>query len=195
MPFHIIEAEKKFVFETEFQISSSKKTYSNVNESRTSPLASKIFGFPWVAEITVAPVSVTVIRQDWVNWDILAQPLNDMIERHFQNLDPNSIEENPEPAPPAAPQTQKIPEELQKYAQFIQTSINPNLASHGGSVELVGFKEGVLSLVMKGGCQGCGQAQMTLKQGIETSFKAEFAEITEIRDETNHAGGVNPYYS
>jgi Fe-S cluster biogenesis protein NfuA len=34
----------------------------------------------------------------------------------------------------------------------------------------------------------------TLKQGVETTLRAEIPEITEILDTTDHASGANPFY-
>ncbi|MBI4607982.1 MAG: NifU family protein, partial [Candidatus Rokubacteria bacterium] len=48
---------------------------------------------------------------------------------------------------------------------------------------------------MSGGCQGCGMADVTLKQGIERLIFEEAPEVTEILDVTDHAAGANPYYT
>ncbi|MEX1310634.1 MAG: NifU family protein [Candidatus Sulfomarinibacteraceae bacterium] len=45
-----------------------------------------------------------------------------------------------------------------------------------------------------GGCQGCGQSQVTLSQGIETAILADVPEIKRVLDGTDHASGANPYY-
>ena len=47
---------------------------------------------------------------------------------------------------------------------------------------------------LEGGCQGCGMASVTLKQGVEVEIKNAVPEITEVLDVTDHAGGENPYY-
>ena len=47
---------------------------------------------------------------------------------------------------------------------------------------------------MGGGCQGCGMANVTLRQGIEVMIKEAVPEVEEIRDVTEHGGGENPYY-
>tara|TARA_R110002110_G_scaffold166602_2_gene367287 strand:- start:42447 stop:43055 length:609 start_codon:yes stop_codon:yes gene_type:complete len=78
---------------------------------------------------------------------------------------------------------------------ILQTEVNPNLASHGGMVSLVEItKDIVVVLRFGGGCQGCGMADVTLKEGIEKSLKQHFPEITAVRDVTDHAEGENPYY-
>src|SRR6185503_10992681 len=47
----------------------------------------------------------------------------------------------------------------------LDREINPAIASHGGFVELLEVKEGVAYVAMHGGCQGCGMADVTLRQG------------------------------
>ena len=47
---------------------------------------------------------------------------------------------------------------------------------------------------MGGGCQGCGMASVTLKQGVEVAVKEQIPEIEELVDVTDHASGDNPYY-
>ena len=42
--------------------------------------------------------------------------------------------------------------------------------------------------------RGCGAADFTLKQGIETIVKRAVPEIQQVIDLTNHSAGVNPYY-
>jgi len=78
--------------------------------------------------------------------------------------------------------------------EVIDTQINPGVASHGGFVTLLDVKEDTAYIALGGGCQGCGMANVTLKQGIEVLIKQAVPEITQVVDTTDHAGGTNPYY-
>lgn len=77
---------------------------------------------------------------------------------------------------------------------YLQTEINPGLASHGGEVSLIDIDEGVLVLQFGGGCQGCGQADYTLKEGIEKTLMARIPEVKGVRDVTDHSITENAYY-
>jgi len=77
---------------------------------------------------------------------------------------------------------------------LIDSQINPGVASHGGFVELLDVKEDRVFVRMGGGCQGCGMASVTLKQGVEVLIKQTFPQIQAVVDSTDHAGGENPYY-
>lgn len=81
----------------------------------------------------------------------------------------------------------------------LQAEINPNLAAHGGNVQLVDLyeEEGVGQIaVLKfgGGCQGCAAVDMTLKQGVEATLKQQIPELTQVVDETDHSKRENAYY-
>ena len=77
----------------------------------------------------------------------------------------------------------------------LATEINPNLAAHGGDVQLVDIvDESVAVLRFGGGCQGCSAVSLTLKQGVEKTLKEVVPEITEVRDVTDHTYTENAYY-
>lgn len=76
----------------------------------------------------------------------------------------------------------------------IDTQINPGVAAHGGYVELLDVKDNVAYVLLGGGCQGCGLADVTLKQGIEALIKEAVPQIIAVVDQTDHAAGTNPYY-
>ncbi|ERI52480.1 Fe-S biogenesis protein NfuA [Pseudomonas sp. NPDC077186] len=78
---------------------------------------------------------------------------------------------------------------------YLQTEINPGLASHGGQVTLVDVvDEGIAVLQFGGGCQGCGQADYTLKEGIEKTLLERIPELKGVRDVTDHSNRENAYY-
>jgi Fe/S biogenesis protein NfuA len=81
----------------------------------------------------------------------------------------------------------------QGVQELIDTQINPGVASHGGHVELLDVKENRVFVRMGGGCQGCGMASVTLKQGVEALLRQSYPEV-EVIDTTDHAGGTNPFY-
>ncbi len=78
--------------------------------------------------------------------------------------------------------------------QVITEQVNPAIAAHGGGAELVSVDGTIAYLRLFGGCQGCGLAQVTLKQGIERILLESIDELTQVVDVTDHASGDDPYY-
>lgn len=81
--------------------------------------------------------------------------------------------------------------------EVLDNDVNPSIASHGGRADLVALDEDhkVAYVKMSGGCQGCAMSRMTLSQGIETALRGAIPELSDVRDVTDHASGVNPFYA
>jgi Fe/S biogenesis protein NfuA len=82
-----------------------------------------------------------------------------------------------------------------KIRTLLHERINPAIASHGGVATLIKVEEPVAHLELGGGCQGCGLAAVTLRQGIERAILDAIPEIEEVVDVTDHAMGTNPFYA
>jgi Fe/S biogenesis protein NfuA len=82
----------------------------------------------------------------------------------------------------------------ERVQRVLDEKINPGVASHGGSIELIDVQDGVALVRMSGGCQGCGMAAVTLRQGVDRMIREWVPEILEVRDVTDHASGENPFY-
>ena len=78
----------------------------------------------------------------------------------------------------------------------IQSEINPQLASHGGHILLLEItEEGEAILQFGGGCNGCAQVDVTLKDGIEKQLLEQFpGELTAVKDATEHQRGDHSFY-
>ncbi|WP_371187871.1 Fe-S biogenesis protein NfuA [Thalassotalea maritima] len=79
---------------------------------------------------------------------------------------------------------------------FIQSEVNPQLAGHGGECQLMEITEdGYAILQFGGGCNGCSQIDLTVKEGVEKQLIAMMGdEIKGVRDVTEHQRGEHSYY-
>lgn len=100
------------------------------------------------------------------------------------------------PAPPemSAPKGDLSGPLVDRVQQVLSEQVNPAIAAHGGGAELVSVDGTIAYLRLFGGCQGCGLAAVTLKQGIERILLDSIPELTQVVDVTDHASGENPYY-
>ena len=83
-----------------------------------------------------------------------------------------------------------------RVQSLLDEQINPAIAAHGGYVELIDVDPaaGTAFIELGGGCQGCGMADVTLKQGIEVTIREAIPDIERVLDATDHAAGTNPYF-
>ena len=151
-----------------------------------SPLAADLLAIPSIESVLVAENVVTVSAGHPVDWPALG--LGNVIRKHLRSG-----------VPAVAPRffTDLPSEGDLKWAigDLLAREINPALAQHGGYVELIDVKRNNVYLRLGGGCQGCGAADVTLKQGIERAIRDLVPRVGEILDTTDHASGRNPYYS
>jgi Fe/S biogenesis protein NfuA len=85
---------------------------------------------------------------------------------------------------------------VERLNYMIETDVNPGLASHGGKVVLIEITENKTAVLQfGGGCNGCSQVDVTLKNGIEKQMLVEFeGEILAVKDATEHEAGEHSYY-
>lgn len=85
---------------------------------------------------------------------------------------------------------------VERVRWVLDSEVNPQIASHGGRVQLEEITaDGVVVLRFGGGCHGCSQIDVTLKNGVETTLRARIPEVTAVVDATDHSTGSKPYYS
>lgn len=150
---------------------------ANAHEAERSPLASKIFGFPWTAGVYVGQDFVTVTKHDWVDWNVLAAPLAGLIQEHLERGEPILLDASQLPSNDADPEDTPL---VRRIKDALNREIRPVVALDGGDVVFDRFENGVLTLQMKGACAGCPSSSATLKQGIEVRLRELFPEITEV---------------
>jgi Fe/S biogenesis protein NfuA len=85
--------------------------------------------------------------------------------------------------------------DAQAVQELLDTKINPGLASHGGFVALLDYKDDTAYITFGGGCQGCGLVDVTLKDGVEVAIQEALPQVKKVIDTTDHTSGKNPFFN
>ncbi len=157
------------------KISDLSVDFPNVEASERSPLAAKIFGFPWTSSVFLGEDFVTITKQDWVEWDILASPLAGLLGEHIESGQPIMIE-----LEASLDESENDSEIVKQIKRLLQTEIKPVVALDGGDIVFSKYEDNILYIHMRGACAGCPSSQATLKDGIEVRMKQAFPEIKEV---------------
>ena len=153
-----------------------------------SPLAKRLFEINGITRVLISHDQITVNKAAQADWPEIGKSIGAAIRAHIATDDlavSDAAWDN-------VPSSEEIRERVQ---QVLDTEINPSVAEHGGVVRLIDVKENQVFIQMGGGCQGCGQADVTLKFGIENSIRAAVPGVGDILDVTDHAAGRNPFYT
>lgn len=134
---------------------------ANATEAERSPLAAKIFGFPWTAGVYVGPDFVTVTKHDWVDWNVLATPLAGLIQEHLERGEPVLLDASQMPSNEADENDSPL---VRRIKDALNREIRPVVALDGGDVVFDSFENGVLTLQMKGAAQVAPRAPRLLSR-------------------------------
>lgn len=163
-------------FRVEEKISDETHHFEEPQQAYFSPLASKLFHFPWVDKISIGPHYITINKQDWVDWESLKDPLEKLILEHLQSKEP--VIKNP---PKFEDETdENDTESVRTIKKVLNERIRPLVARDGGDITFSKYENQVLFLNMKGACSGCPSAEATLKYAVEEELKRHLPEIKEI---------------
>jgi len=164
------------------------KTVTNVDEAKGLPLAEKLISLPGVVKIQLIGHLLVATKMSDKQWSEVGKEIEAVLTAYLISglaLTPEEIHDR----------MMLIGRTTREKIQYlIETQINPGVAEHGGAVQIVNVEDDSVYLRLHGGCQGCGAADFTLKQGIETIIKRAVPEIKQIVDVTNHSAGTNPFY-
>jgi len=170
------------------------RRFTTPDEANGSPLAEAIFAIPGLAlsELIVSGNIITVVKQSPAPWQAVGRAVGNAI-RATLTADVPAVT----PAPnPASGKGSAVKDDAlyEQVAKVFDEQVNPMVARHGGRVELIDVQDAVVMLRMGGGCQGCGMADVTLRQGIEGMLAQLVPAVRGIVDITDHTSGANPYF-
>ena len=170
------------------------RRFSDADEAKGSPLAAAIFAIPGLGatELIVSGNIVTVVKQSPTPWQAAGKAVGAAIRSALAAGVPAvAPAARPATADPSAVNDDALYEQV---AKVFDEQVNPMVARHGGHVELIDVQDAVVMLRMGGGCQGCGMADVTLRQGIEGMLAQLVPAVRGIVDITDHTSGANPYF-
>ena len=177
-----------------------EREYTNAQDAAHSPLAVQLLALPGVSRITLRNSSVLVGMETEGDWEVILKAAERTLTNHFSAT---SSEAASQPLPPSGrynfgfkqvPQRDRE-EQMAIVQSLFEQEVNPAVAAHGGQFTLVDVKDNTVYVRLGGGCQGCGMADVTLKQGVEQRLKQVLPEMVALVDVTDHASGANPYFT
>ena len=162
--------------------------FDDKSQAAQSPLAQKLFESEGITRVQLIGHLLVLSKTPEQEWEDLVKNVEGILQAFLVSGSALSHEQ-------VEDQMMLIGRETKEKVQFLLAhKINPGVAAHAGFVELIDVKDNNVYIRLRGGCQGCGAADFTLRQGIEAILRKEIPEILQVLDVTDHAAGMNPYY-
>ncbi|MFZ9943675.1 MAG: NifU family protein [Bacteroidia bacterium] len=181
-------AALKFV-SSRMLLSEGSVEYASALEASICPLAQGMFSFSSVKSVFISSNFITVTKEGELDWYEISNILREYI-RGFLMSDEKVFLSNPFPSAETAPlRSQEIASEEQpdhddalisKIVAMLEEYVSPAVAQDGGEIRFRSFKDGVVTVALRGSCSGCPSSSLTLKSGIENLLKNMIPEVKEV---------------
>lgn len=148
--------------------------FRNIEEAKPSPLATKLFHFPFVKEVFISGNYIAIAKFDVIEWDDVAQEvrvfITDFLQEggvavHEDELAPAEAKEASSDGSPAV-RSEDMGEIEGRIVDILEEYIKPAVAQDGGNIAFMGYKDKIVEVQLQGACSGCPSSTMTLKNGI-----------------------------
>jgi len=142
--------------------------------AEVSPLAAAVLEVEGVEAILLGPGFVTVTKAEDREWTDLAAPIVAAIKAWAASEAPAL---GPGFEPPPAEEDDAV---VSRIRTILERDVQPYVEQDGGEISFVGFREGIVEVVLRGACAGCPSSSITLKMGIEARLKEEIPEVRSV---------------
>ncbi len=167
--------------------------YLSKAEAKGSPLAAKLFGFPFVKAVFMAANFITVTKIDAIQWEDITLELRDFIRVYISegNAVITELPKTDVPVDNTFTTTKEVftqhnapTSEIEvKIVEILEQYIRPAVEGDGGSITFKNFNDGIVTVQLRGSCSGCPSSTVTLKAGIEGLLKRMIPEVKEVISE------------
>ena len=146
----------KIITNYDIEISKSKN-------NKKYPLANELLIFPFIEEIYISKNFLAIKKNNNIEWLDVVNEMREFIQDYINN---NEIiiekiqDEN----------NKKYNDKEKEINKILENKILPAVRMDGVNIIIIEFKNGILKLWMKGACNGCPSASITLKEGIHVTL-------------------------
>lgn len=154
-----------------------------------SPLVEALFNFAFVKSVFITANFVTITKTNNVPWDFITMELREFVKDWISEGKDVLIQmpqvvtnENKEvnQSSDASNMDFEASELDDEIRSLLDQYVRPAVENDGGAIDFLGFKDGVVSVRMKGACAGCPSSTATLKGGIETLLKQYLPAVNSV---------------
>ena len=148
-------------------------------------LANKILSLEGMVMVFFGEDFITVKKEKDLNWDDLKHGIISEINDYYSKGNEVVVSKDlklakilSESASDSKPiQSNEI---INKINEVLDSKIRPAVARDGGDITFKSFKDGVVTVELKGSCSGCPSSTMTLKQGVQNLMCHYIPEVKSV---------------
>ena len=123
-----------------------------------------LLNLDWVELVLVSENFLSVKKNEKISWDSLKPSIVSSLNDYFQKNEEPILSTTDEAEPEQKIEDNKT---IDQINDILNTKIRPAVARDGGDITFKSFKDGIVTVELKGSCSGCPSSTATLKQGVQ----------------------------
>ena len=156
--------------------------FPDVESAKPSPLATELFGFPFIKAVFIASNFVTLTKTPETDWNDVIPSIRQFLKEYLEEskvvINEDEIATiNQESSNAIAADDDDV---VVRVKELLENYVKPAVEMDGGAIQFKSYKDGVVNLMLQGSCSGCPSSMITLKAGIEGMMKRMIPEVKEV---------------
>lgn len=155
----------------------------DIESAKASPLATELFGFPFIKAVFIASNFVTLTKTSETEWSDVIPSIRQFLKDYLEdNSRPVINEEEVATLKQESSNTVSADDDdvVKRIKELLENYVKPAVEMDGGAIQFKSYDEGVVNLMLQGSCSGCPSSMITLKAGIEGMMKRMIPEVKEV---------------
>ena len=143
------------------------------------PLANKILSLEGTVMVFFGTDFITVKKEKDLNWETLKHGIISEINDYYSKGNNVVVKKDAQKFVKKKGSDQSD-EVINKINEVLDEKIRPAVARDGGDITFKSFKDGIVTVELKGSCSGCPSSIMTLKQGVQNLLCHYIPEVKSV---------------
>ena len=154
----------------------------DTESARVSPLATELFGFPFIKAVFIASNFVTLTKTADTEWNDVIPTIRQFLKDY---LEEGKVAVNEDEVAALKPESSNVvsaddDDVVKRIKELLENYVKPAVEMDGGAIQFKSYDDGVVNLMLQGSCSGCPSSMNTLKAGIEGMMKRMIPEVKEV---------------
>lgn len=156
--------------------------FPDVEGAKPSPLATELFGFPFIKSVFIASNFVTLTKTMETDWSDVIPSIRDFLKEYLEEGKVVINEEELLAVKQESSNEVSADDDdvVVRVKELLENYVKPAVEMDGGAIQFKSYNNGVVNLMLQGSCSGCPSSMITLKAGIEGMMKRMIPEVKEV---------------
>ena len=156
--------------------------FPDAESAKPSPLATELFGFPFIKAVFIASNFVTLTKVSDIDWNDAIPSIRQFLKEYLE--EGKAVINEDELAAVKQTSSNEVSADdddvVKRIKELLENYVKPAVEMDGGAIQFKSYEDGKVNLMMQGSCSGCPSSMITLKAGIEGMMKRMIPEVKEV---------------